>query len=500
MNTEKNRRILYNIFSNVLYRTVIIAMGFIVPRLFLTSFGSEVNGLVSTVKQLLSYLVLLEAGLGLATQQALYKPVVENDRNRINGILSASRIFYNRTGSIYIVVILCFAIFYSYIVDVNLSSTIVFGIFILCAIPNAMNFFIKQKYSILLNVEGKNYIYTNLDIFLELITNFTKIAALMLTDNLLVIHLTYCISPVVQSAFTLLYIHKNYRWLNLKVKPNMAAISQKTAVLIHQISGTIFNNVDIILLSIICDFKTVSVYTVYMMFFSQIDSLISMISTSIRFRLGQLFHEDMEKFIHFHDLFEICYMTLIFGGYTFTAMFLLPVISLYTADINDADYIKGSLVILFVLINLLANGKWPSNQVIEFAGEFESTKYHAVIEMGINIVVSVFAIMKWGIYGGLVGTILALLFRSNAMIYVANRKILKRGMGQTYRRWGVNFLIFIAFLVMFGTSRFMVDTLQAFLLHALWYGILIMAVYILVNFIFERNTIRWVLRYVNRAR
>lgn len=292
LNAEKNRRIIYNILSNIIYRSVIMLMGFVVPRLFLTSFGSEVNGLVSTVKQLLSYLVLLEAGVGLATQQALYKPVAENDHDAVNGILSASRIFYNRTGCIYTLVILCFAFCYSQMVQTDLNRGTVFAVFILCAVPSALNFFIKQKYSILMTVEGKEYIFTNLETVLELITNLTRIGALLLTDNLILIQMTYCISPALQSVFTLLYVHRSYRWINLKEKPNMAAISQKSAVLIHQISGTIFNNVDIVLLSILCDFKTVSVYTVYMMFFFQIEYLLQMISGSIRFRLGQMFYED----------------------------------------------------------------------------------------------------------------------------------------------------------------------------------------------------------------
>ena len=61
--------------SVVLCQIVTIAISFILPRLYIENFGSGVNGVLSTVKQIFSYLCLLEAGVGLATSQALLKPV-----------------------------------------------------------------------------------------------------------------------------------------------------------------------------------------------------------------------------------------------------------------------------------------------------------------------------------------------------------------------------------------------------------------------------------------
>ena len=41
----------------------------------------------------------------------------------------------------------------------------------------------------------------------------------------------------------------------MNVKPDFEAISQKNSVLVHQLSGMVFNNTDILLLSFLCDFK-----------------------------------------------------------------------------------------------------------------------------------------------------------------------------------------------------------------------------------------------------
>lgn len=59
----KNKRVVYNLVSSITYRIVIMVLSFLISHIYLVNFGSEVNGVVSTVKQVFSYLSLLEAGV-----------------------------------------------------------------------------------------------------------------------------------------------------------------------------------------------------------------------------------------------------------------------------------------------------------------------------------------------------------------------------------------------------------------------------------------------------
>ena len=65
--------------SGITYQIILIVLSFLLPRLYLENFGSEVNGVLSTIKQIFVYMALLELGVGLATTQALYKPVAEKN-------------------------------------------------------------------------------------------------------------------------------------------------------------------------------------------------------------------------------------------------------------------------------------------------------------------------------------------------------------------------------------------------------------------------------------
>ena len=72
MNSLKAKKGLGNIVTGLFNQLVTIALGILIPRLILTSLGSEANGLLSSVNQVLAYLALLEAGIGTASMQALY--------------------------------------------------------------------------------------------------------------------------------------------------------------------------------------------------------------------------------------------------------------------------------------------------------------------------------------------------------------------------------------------------------------------------------------------
>ena len=105
----KDNRIKYNLLSGVLYQVVLIALSFLLPRLYLENFGSEVNGVLSTIKQIFVYMLLLESGVGLATTQALYKPVAEKNHNKVSSVISATHSYYVKVGVIYAIIVLLIA-------------------------------------------------------------------------------------------------------------------------------------------------------------------------------------------------------------------------------------------------------------------------------------------------------------------------------------------------------------------------------------------------------
>lgn len=482
----KDQRIKHNLISSLVYQVVLITVSFLLPRLYLENFGSEVNGVLSTIKQIFMYLMLLEAGIGLAATQALYKYIGKKDYKSASGVLSAANAYYIRTGIIYLAAVIALAVIYAYIIPTSIDSNVLFFIIILYALPALFSYFVQAKYRILMEVDGRKYIINNADTILQITSNAAKILVLLLTDSLILIQLVYAVIYLGQLIFLYAYAKRRYKWIDLKAKPDYEAVSQKNSVLVHQLSGMVFNNTDVILISVLCDFKAASIYAVYNIFFSQVQNFITSIVSSFTFALGQMFHTDREKFCRMYNAYEVFYIMASFIIYTLMAVFLLPVIQIYTSGITDTEYTNTLLLLLFVLMNLCASAKLPANSVIEYSGEFEKTRSYAVWEMFINIAFSVAAIMYMGICGAILGSVFALIYRGIMTIYYTNKKILKRKQMCTYKILLSNGAVFAGIMALFYVDGFsnvgFLKLLCLGIVHSIW----IAGAYLLVNFIFNR--------------
>ena len=137
--------------------TSIIAV--IIPRLFIVNYGSEINGLLSSIRQIYVYLALLEAGVGSASLQALYKPIATGDKKSANEILSATNYYYRRTGLLYFIGIILMGIIYPMFLNTTIPFYICFLVIVLQGMGNVLNYLVTGKYVTLLNVDNKAYIW-----------------------------------------------------------------------------------------------------------------------------------------------------------------------------------------------------------------------------------------------------------------------------------------------------------------------------------------------------
>ena len=90
---SRTKHFFYNTLSTALLQLLTLLAGFIVPKTMLVYYGSEINGLISSILQFIAYFNLVEAGLSGAAIYALYNPLAQNDQGSINGIVSAAKRF-----------------------------------------------------------------------------------------------------------------------------------------------------------------------------------------------------------------------------------------------------------------------------------------------------------------------------------------------------------------------------------------------------------------------
>ena len=128
---QNEKKIKYNLIIGIASEILTIILGILVPRLILTSYGSEVNGLLNSVTQIYSYIGLLEAGVGFATIQALYRTVNLQNHSQTNAILSATNHYYHRTGIIYLFTVLIISTSYPVLISSKISPVTIILVIIL---------------------------------------------------------------------------------------------------------------------------------------------------------------------------------------------------------------------------------------------------------------------------------------------------------------------------------------------------------------------------------
>lgn len=477
----------------VIQQVLTLIFGLIVPRLFIQTFGSEMNGLLSSLGNIYSYLALVEAGIGTTAIQALYGPLGRDDKRSINQIMAATAHYYNRAGFIYLVGVLLIAIIYPLTVSTIIPNGTIFALTILSGAGGVINFWVQGKYMVLLQAEGKKYLMSIVTTVVYAASNITKIVLLLLGYNVIAIHIGYFIISLLQMIFYYMYMRKGYSWLNLKADPNYEALNQSKAVFIQQIMWMICSNTDILVLTYVAkDLKAVSVYAVYLMIYSAIEKLFSTLFGSFHYLLGQKYNTDKAGYMPLHRVYESLSMYGSFALYTTAFVLITPFMRVYTAGITDTQYIDPYLPFLFTTMHLLSSTREASSRVINFAGHFKQMQWRAVAESAINLTVSVVLVLKLGIYGVLIGTIIAYIYRTNDIIVYANKKVLCQSCWNTYKKVIINMCCFATVVIIFRTIDLTVNGFFNFFIMGIPCGLLICIGYLLVMSIFEKDAFRFI--------
>ena len=500
------KKSIYNIVFGLLGQLITIAIGVLLPRLFLLSYGSEVNGFLSSINQIFSYLTLLEMGVGSATIQALYGPIGKEDKVSISGIMSATNIFYQRTARFYMIGVVVLAILYPVTVQSEMPKLLQMAIILIVGCCGVISYCFQAKYKLLLRAEGKQYVLSNISTIVHVLTSVVKLVLIACGFSVIWLQIAQLLLVIGQVFFYVIYIKRHYAWLNIKAEPNNQAISQKESVLLHEISWMLFNHADVLLLTMLLqDLKVVSVYVLYNTFVEMIATTIQNVNNGFTYRLGQLFNSQRKRHDQIFDCYESYYMAFSFSLYTVTYIFLIPFMKLYTAGIEDANYLLGLLPVLFVVYKALVSARSSCGSLINYAGHFKQTRWHALVETIINLVASVACIILFqnlwgvGIYGALIGTILALLFRANAMVLYANKTILGRSVWYTYKKWIINAILMLVLCYLFPLFSIPVDNYIVLIISAAVCCILVLMIFFAINTITNLKSCRVAKEYIAKS-
>ena len=396
--------------------------------------------------------------------------------------------------------IILFAALYPVFIQTDIPYATIVLVILFNGLGNVVNYFFHGKYLILLKADGKNYIRAGLEIFTNTFKQISKIILISIGYDVVAVQFTAMMASLVQMIYISYYIQKHYSWIDLSVRPDLASISQSKHVFVHEINYMISANIDTILLTFFSTLKVVSVYSLYALLYSIIERTLRSVKEAFEFKLANEYYRNREVFLKFFEAYETYYITIAFALLTIINIFISPFLKIYTYGITDANYIDPYLPYLFTFIHLLSSGRYPSDAMVHIAGHFQQTKKSATIETLINLIMSVILVRVAGIYGVLAGTAICSMYRTNYLIFYANKKIVLRKAFKTYKCWGVNFGIYV--LIMCLSHKSTISATSYFQLLAVFipYSLGVISIYLTVISISKPQSFRYIVSLLRKSK
>lgn len=436
----KDKQFRLNLLSAPIAYGVVLVADLLVSRLLLIHYGSAYHGLFSSVNRIFTYLALAEAGIGTATIHALYGPIADRDQAAIGQILSASRSSYLRCGILYFLGVVAVSIVLPGVLDTDLPTPVIGGMVFFQGVAGVLQFVFCATATNYLTAAGKNYVNSRIHLGLSLLTCGTKILLCVLDLSPLLICLVTVPINGLQCLIYWRYLSKTLPGIHRKT-PHIR-LPQRTYFMIHELSGVVFSATDTVVLSLFCGLEAASIYAVYAMVTSALRTAIGQIFQGTKYLLGKAFLSARETGVQFLDAYNALFIGLNFALYTVALVLLPSFVELFTAGVDGVSYALPYLPLLLVLVELLSACRTADGEIIRLAQHARQTLGRSMAEAAVNLLLSLLFVQFWGIYGVLLGTVAALLYRVNDMILYVAHRLLHRKAREQYRIYIGNFLLF----------------------------------------------------------
>lgn len=496
---NRKQKLILNSGTGLLKQLVVVICGFILPRYMLLYYGSDVNGLVSSVTHFLGFISLLELGIGPVIQSNLYKPLAEKNDEQISKIIISSERFFRRIAYIFIAYIAVLAVVFPIFVNTKYDVLFTVSLLIILSISTFAEYFFGVTYQLLLNADQKSYVQTLLQIVATVLNTVCCIVIMHIGAPIHVVKLVSSLIFVLRPVGQRIYVHKHYH-INKKLKLTEEPIKQKWNGLAQHLAAVICGNADVVILTMFSTLANVSIYSVYYNVTNGVTMLIMTAATGLEAYFGNMMANDEHKNLeHAFSRVEWLIHFAVTVIFTIAVITVVPFISVYTRGINDADY----MVPLFSTILMLAYAaqclRVPYFRVIKAAGHFRETQNGAFISTALNVVVSVALVFKFGLVGIAFGTLIAMLYHTIYFVWYLHGHIMNRPLRHFAKHFAAD--LFILGFSMLATKNFVLSQTSYFswIALAMKAGAVTLCIAAVVNIVFNFKTVMYWLHRRKRS-
>lgn len=426
MKESRTQKAKLNISTTLLRQLLATVCGIIIPKVMIITFGSVIYGATTSIAQFLSYISLLEGGIGRVARGALYKPLANGDTEQVSRIHRAVKSFFCKVGILFLVYTVILAVVYYDLAHITVFSRgYTAALVVAISLSTAVTYFSGIGNMTLMHADQKQYL-TNIIITATNLLNTLFIVALVwLKSDVVTVKLVSSIVFIIRPILYSRYVKKNY---DLPPVPkDNSALSQKWTGVGQHIAYFLHTNTDVVLLTLLADLKLVAVYSVYHLVVFSIWNIASSFSGGMEAAFGEMLAKKEKKTLaqsYGYYKFILTVMSLVLFGCA--AVLIIPFIKLYLKDVTDADYIQPAFAIILLLAEYMNCLALPCTTLPIAANQLKRSRWGSYGESCINLFVSL-ALIRWNpLLGVALGTLCATVYKCLYYMMYSAKRILQQ--------------------------------------------------------------------------
>lgn len=489
MENSRVRNTTINSMVAIFSKVIVFVMQFICRTFFIKTLSTEylgVNGLFTNILTMLSF---AELGIGSAIIFKLYKPIAENDKEKIKTYIKFYQKAYTYIGTIILILGIALIPFLKYIVtDIpSIKENITF-IYILFLVNSSISYFFTYKKSIIIGFQ-KEYITTIINTIALLIQNVVQIVVLILTKNFILYLLVQIGATILDNIVASIKADKLYPYIKEKTYTKISKDEEHKifkdvkALVLYKLGYTISTGTDNIIISSFIGVSQVGLLSNYTMIINAIKSFTSSFFSGFTASIGNLntIDDNRKKESIFYQVF-----LLSFYIYGFISICLLMLINPFIEIWLGNEYLLGIDICMVLMLDLFLDGiRFTSTTFRNTMGLFQKGKFVPLISSIFNIILSLILVKPLGIFGVLLATVIS---KSLIALWYDPLMIHKLKFKTPFRKFIKMFIYFLAIMIIdFLICKGLLSLIQTpgilgFLIKAITVGITTILIFLLTTF------------------
>ena len=408
MPESRTKKSLRNVSYNFINQMVMLLTRFINRSVFIQVLGVEYLGISGLFSDILQMLSMADLGFSTAMVFSLYKPLAENNEEKIASLIGFYRKVYHVIAIFISLIGIGLVPFLKYLV--NLEEDLPYmEIYYLFFLANTVASYLVVYKTSILTADQKGYISAKINSTSNLLRTIVMTVFLYVTKN----YFVYLTLQVIFTYGTNYYVshqaEKLYPYINKKVtlksNESKSIIKNVKSVFIYKLSGVLVTASDNTIISVLVGTVWVGYYSNYGLVVNQLINFFNTLFSSLSASVGNLvISEDNNKRFEIFNVLQTASMIICSICTVCIYLLMSDLIKVWLGE----NYLLPNSVLLAVAVNFyFASVVMPIWTYREATGMYQKTKYAMLATAIVNLILSVILGKIVGLAGIIIATTIA---------------------------------------------------------------------------------------------